>query len=202
MSITVEQIKELRSRTGVGINQVKEALEASNGDMEKAALYLREKGIAKAAKRADKTAENGFVANYIHGDGMIGVLVELNCETDFAARSDAFRALAKDLAIHIAASNPQYLKIEDIPAEILDAEKAIYAKELEGKPENIKEKILEGKLAKFYEEIVLMEQAFVKDDSKKIKDLLNESVASIGEKLQIGRYARIQVGGEAVIGGK
>lgn len=191
--ISLDQIKELRARTGVGISSVKEALVASGGDMEKAVAYLREKGIAKAAKRAGKSADNGFIAHYIHGEGSIGVLVELNSETDFASRNEKFREFGKDLAMHIAASNPQYIRVEDIPSEVLDEEKKVYQADIEDKPEQVQEKILEGKLSKFYEEVVLLKQPFVKDDSKKVEDLLNEMIAAIGEKIQIGRFARFEI---------
>ncbi len=195
MSISLDQIKELRKRTGVGLHQVKEALEVSKGDMEKAVLYLREKGVAKAAKRAGRSAENGFIAHYIHGEGSIGVLLELNSETDFASRNEKFRNLAHDIAIHVAASNPEYINIEDIPADVLEKEKSVYNKDLEGKTEQVKEKILEGKLSKFYQEVVLLEQAYVKDDSKKVKDVINEAVAAIGEKIEIGRFVRFELAG-------
>lgn len=193
MTITLDQIKELRKRTGVGVSVVKEALEECNGDMEKSIQYLREKGIAKGAKRAGRQADKGFVTSYIHGDGHIGVLVELNSETDFASRNDRFRELAHDIALHIAASDPQYTLISDIPENILNAEKEVYRKDLEGKPEQVQEKIIEGKLQKFYEQVVLMEQPFVKDDKKKIKDLINEALAAIGEKIEIGRFVRFQI---------
>lgn len=194
-NVTMDQIKELRKRTGVGIGNVKEALENSGGDMEKAIVYLREKGIAKAAKRAGKSADNGFIAHYIHGEGQIGVLVELNSETDFASRSDKFREFGRNVAMHIAASTPEYITVEDIPAELLDKEKAVYAADLEGKPEAVQEKILEGKLSKFYQEVVLLKQPYVKDDSKKIEDILNELIAAVGEKIEIGRFARFQIAG-------
>jgi elongation factor Ts len=194
MSITLEQIKELRNRTGAGITIVKEALELNNGDTEKALTYLREKGVAKAAKRAGKSADNGFIAHYIHGEGTIAVLLELNSETDFTARNDKFRQLAKDIAIHIAASNPQYISIEDIPDDVMENERQIAGKTIEGnKPEDIKNKIIDGKLSKFYEESVLLEQVYIKDESKKIKDLLSEAVGSIGEKIEIGRFCRMQI---------
>ena len=193
MAITLEQIKELRKRTGVGINAVKEALEASKGDTEQAIHYLRKKGIAKGAKRAGRDAENGFIANYIHGEGSIGVLIELNSETDFAARNGRFRELAHDIALHIAASDPQYISKEDIPENVLEKEKDIYRKDLEGKPEAVQEKIIEGKLQKYYEEVVLLEQPFVKDDKKKIKDLMNDALAAIGEKIEIGRFVRFEI---------
>lgn len=200
MTVTLEQIKELRKRTGVGIQQVKEALESSKGDTEKAILYLREKGIAKAARRAGRSADNGFIAHYIHGDGHVGVLLELNSETDFAARNARFRELAHDLALHVAAASPEHISIENISAEKLE-EKKVYKKDLAGKPEQVQEKILEGKLTKFYEEVVLLEQPFVKDDSKKVKDVLNEAIAAIGEKIEIGRFVRFEIAGPSSCSG-
>lgn len=197
MKITLEQIKELRQRTGVGIHQVKEALTESAGDMEKAIIYLRQKGLAKAGNRASKDANFGLVETYLHSDKSMGVILELNSETDFAARSDDFKNLAHDIAIHIAAMDPQYIDSTDIPSDIIDTEKKVFEKELEGKPDNVKEKILEGKLQKFYEDVVLMEQKYVKDDTKKVKDLLNEAVASLGEKIIVARFARIKIGGES-----
>ncbi len=193
MATNLDQIKELRKRTGVGIHQVKEALEHSSGDVEKAILYLREKGIAKSASRAGRSADNGVIGHYIHSDKSIGVLVEVNSETDFASRSEDFTELAHDIAVHIAASDPLYVSIEDIPVDILEKEKQVYQKDIEGKPENVQEKILEGKLAKYYEEVVLMEQVYVKDDSKKVKDVINDAIAAIGEKLEISRFVRFQI---------
>jgi elongation factor Ts len=197
MAITLEQIKELRKKTGVGIHQVKEALEASSGDMEKAVIYLREKGFAKATKRGGNETGYGVIGSYIHSDKSLGVIVEVNAETDFAARNERLMQLANEIAIHIAAADPQYLNIEDVPLKIVDDEKAVFKKEVEGKPENVQEKILEGKMMKFYEENVLMEQSYVKDDSKKIKDLVNDAVAAIGEKIDVGRFARIKIAGPA-----
>lgn len=196
MSITLDQIKELRKRTGAGVTVVKEALEESNGDIQVAIEYLRKKGIAKAAKRADKHAENGFIASYVHGEGAIAVLVELNSETDFTARNDLFRSVARDIAIHIAASNPEYLSVEDVPSEVLEKEMKIAKEGIDGnKPEEIVNKIVDGRLQKFYEQTVLLEQQYVKDDSKKIKDLISETVSAIGEKIEIGRFARFQLAG-------
>lgn len=196
-NITLDQIKELRTRTGVGVTQVKEALEASGGDIEEAILYMRKNGIAKAAKRAGKETDYGYVANYIHGDGMIGVLVEINSETDFAARNERLREVAYDISLHVAANDPQYVRVEDIPAEVIDREKEVFKKDLEGKPEGVVEQILQGKLQKFYEEVVLEEQKFLKDDSKKVKDIISDAVAAIGEKIVIGRVSRIQIAGPA-----
>jgi elongation factor Ts len=196
MEITLDKIKELRQRTGAGLTIVKEALENSGGDMDKAIHYLREKGVAKATKRAGMNAENGFIAHYIHGEGTIAVLVELNSETDFTARNTQFRELARSLAVHIAAASPEYRSIEDIPAPIMEREREIAMKTVEGnKPKEVMDKIVEGKMQKFYEETVLLEQKYVRDDSKKIKDLVNETVAAIGEKIEIGRFCRIQIAG-------
>jgi len=205
MAITLEQIKNLRKRTGVGVGVVKEALEASKGDEEKAIEYLREKGLAKGAARAGKATENGYVASYIHGDGQIGVLVEMSSETDFASRSEDFRQLAKDVALHIAASKPLYVTIEDVPEATKGKEKELIEREsgdsLKGKPEDVKNKIIEGKLAKYYSEVVLLEQSFVKDESKKIKDLLAEALAKIGENVQIVRFARFEIAEAAIASG-
>lgn len=195
--ISLDQIKELRNRTGVGINYVKEALESSNGDVEEAILYLRKKGIAKAAKRAGNETNHGYIASYIHGAGQIGVLVEIGSETDFAARNEHLKELAYNIALHIAANDPQYVNIEDIPEEAIEKEKSVHMKDLTGKPENVVESILKGKLQKFYEDVVLMEQKYLKDDSKTIKDIMNDAVATIGEKVEISRFARIQIGGPA-----
>jgi elongation factor Ts len=195
--ITLEQIKSLRAKTGVGINYVKEALENSDGDEEKAIVYLREKGIAKASKRADNAMNNGIIGSYIHA-GTIGVMVELQSETDFASGSDKFQNLAKEIAMHIAAKSPEYVDVESIPAEIIETEKKIYQKDLEGKPENIQEKILEGKLASFYKEVVLIKQAYVRDEDKTIEDLMNEAVAALGEKIRIRSFVRMQLGGDTV----
>ncbi len=194
MATQLEQIKELRSLTGAGVNSIKEALEQSNGDIDKAVLYLREKGLAKAAKRSEKQAENGFIAHYIHGEGNLGVLVEVNSETDFASRNEKFRELATSLALHIAAASPEYISVDDIPAEILEKEKELARKSIDGnKPEEIVKKILEGRLQKFYEETVLMEQVYVKDESKRIKDLINDAVAAIGEKIEVSKFCRIKI---------
>jgi len=196
--ITVEAIKELRSRTGVGINHVKEALEEANGDIDKAVIYLRQKGIAKATKRSANATNYGVIGHYIHGNN-IAVLVELLSETDFAGRSEEFKTLAKELALHIAAKSPEYINIESVPANILDTEKEVYSKELAGKAEGVANKILEGKLAKFYEENVLLEQLYIRDESKKIKDLLNDTIATLGENIKINRFVKINLGGSVTL---
>ena len=198
MGVTLKQIKELRSRTGVGIHQVKEALEKSDGDVDKAILYMRQQGQIKAASRAGRSASNGFIGSYIHNDGRIGVLIELNSETDFASRSDRFRELAHNIAVHIAAASPQYVNIDDIPEDIITEEKKVYEKDLKGKPDNVKEKIIEGKMQKFYEEVVLMEQKYLKDDSKRIKDIMDDAIAAVGEKIELGKFTRIQIAGASL----
>ncbi len=173
-------------------------MEASGGDTEKAMAWLREKGLAKAQKRAGKTTAEGWIGSYIHSNGKIGVMVEIKCETDFVAKSERFQELAKDIAMQIAATNPLCLTPEEIPQDILAKEKEIYlnqAKE-EGKPEHIAEKIVEGRLKKYYKEVCLLEQPFIKDDSKTIADLINETVAVLGENIQIGRFVRLALGEE------
>ena len=198
MEISLDLLKALRKRSGAGFTAVKEALEFANGDQEKAMMYLREKGMAKNAKRADKVAENGFIASYIHGEGGLGVLVELNSETDFAARDEKFKNLAHDIALQVAATNPEFITIESIPEEVMNRERDIAIKEIDPlKPEEIIEKIVAGKLNKFYEDNVLMEQPFFKDDSKKIKDLVNDVVAALGEKIEVGKFCRFQIKGTA-----
>lgn len=194
----MEMIKELRAKTNAGMMDCKRALEATNGDMEKAIDYLRQKGLAKSMKRAGKVAKEGVVQAYVHGGGRIGVLVEINCETDFAARSDAFQEFAKNIAMQIAATNPLGVEKEDIPAEIIERERAIYEAQAResGKPEGVIQKIVEGKLKKFYEEAALMEQPFIRDPDKTIRDYLNELVAQIGEKVVIRRFVRYQLGEE------
>jgi len=198
MAISAQQVKELREKTGAGMMDCKKALEASGGDTEKAMAWLREKGLAKAQKRAGKTTAEGWIGSYIHSNGKIGVMVEIKCETDFVAKSERFQELAKDIAMQIAATNPLCLTPEDIPQDILAKEKEIYlnqAKE-EGKPEHIAEKIVEGRLKKYYKEVCLLEQPFIKDDSKTIADLINETVAVLGENIQIGRFVRLALGEE------
>ncbi|GAB6888069.1 translation elongation factor Ts [Desulfothermus okinawensis JCM 13304] len=196
MKITAKMVKELREKTGAGMMDCKKALQESGGDEEKALAWLREKGISKAQKRAGKTASEGMIGSYIHMNGKIGVLVEINCETDFVAKSDKFQEFAKNVAMQIAASNPLYVSSEDVPEDVLEKEKQIYtnqAKE-EGKPENIIPRIVEGKLKKFYKEVCLLEQPYIRDDSLSIQDLLNELVSVLGEKIVIRRFVRFEVG--------
>jgi elongation factor Ts len=193
---TTDQIKQLRAMTGAGMMDVKKTLDETGGDVEKAAALLRERGIAKAAKKADRAAREGAVGSYVHHNGKVAVLVELNCETDFVARNDGFKELARNLALHIAMAAPQYTRREEVPAEAIEAErKALRAQALEeGKPEAIVDKMVEGRLGKFYAETVLLEQAYIKDDKKTIEQLVKEAVASMGENIQIGRFARIAIG--------
>ena len=196
MAITAAEVAKLRAQTGAGMLDCKKALEETNGDFEAAVDSLRKKGILKAAKRADKVAAEGTVMSYIHGAGRIGVLVEVNCETDFVARTDSFKALATDIAMHIAAAAPKYLSREEVSAEELEREKAVYRDQLaaEGKPADMVEKIVDGKLSKFYADICLLEQSFIKDEEKTIERLLTEKVGEIGEKITIRRFARYELG--------
>jgi len=196
MTITTEQIKELREATGAGVLDCRKALEDAGGDMEKATKKLREKGMAQAAKREDREAAEGVVELYSHGDGRVGVMLELNCETDFVSRSEGFRKLAHELALQVAASNPQWIEDADIPEEILKekAEQAKLDAKKDGKPDNILEKIVEGRIAKYKQETVLLRQEYIRDDSKTVEDLINESVAVNGEKMKVGRFARWELG--------
>ena len=196
MNISASMIKELRERTSAGLNDCKKALTETNGDMEKAADYLREKGLAAAAKKAGRIASEGIVEAYIHGGGRIGVLVEVNCETDFVARNDVFRGFVKDVAMHIAATNPLYVSKDAVPAEDIEKEKAVLRAQAlnEGKPEKIVDKMVEGRISKFYENYCLLEQPFVKDPEKKVSDILNGLIATIGEKITVRRFVRYEKG--------
>lgn len=187
-------IKELRELTGAGIIDVKDALTEAGDDRDKALDLLRKKGMAKMAKKSDRLAKEGIVESYIHAGGRIGALVELNCETDFVGRTEDFKALAKELALHIAASNPLYVSREDVPSEVVEKEMEIYKEQSAGKPEDVMEKMMAGKLEKYYEETCLLEQPFVKDGGKKISDLISESTAKMGENVQVRRFARFHLG--------
>lgn len=189
-----ELIKELRELTGAGLLDVKQALEANNWDKEAAIKHLRETGAVKLSKKADRVASQGLVESYIHGVGNIGVLVEVNCETDFVARTADFKALARDIALHIAASNPTYVTREEVPESVLENEKEIFAHQAEGKPEEVIKKMVEGRLEKFYEENCLLDQPFVKDTAKTIGDLLSEAVSKLGENIKVRRFARFVLG--------
>lgn len=197
--IGAAQVKQLREVTGAGMMDCKRALEEAGGDVQRATEILREKGLASAAKRAGRSANQGVVQSYIHFNNTVGVLVEVNCETDFVANTDEFRRLAKDIALHIASpASPRWLSREDVPAAILDGERHIYevqAKEM-GKPENVVPNIVEGKLKAFYEDTVLLEQKFVKDDSKTIQEMLDEVSAKVNEKVAVRRFVRYKLGEE------
>jgi len=189
-------IKELREKTQAGMLDCKKALIECGGDMEKAVDYLRKKGLAAANKREGRFAKEGVIASYIHNNSKLGVLLELNCETDFVARNQDFQDLAKDLCMQVAASNPLYVAPEDVPAEVLEREKEIYREQLKesGKPANVIEKIVEGKLTKFYSEVCLLEQEFIKDNKVIIKDLIKNKIATYGENITVGRFVRFQIG--------
>jgi len=199
MAITTEQIKELRQATGAGILDCRKALQEANGDVKQAMDFLREKGLAKAAKRATRTASEGVVELYDHGNGRVGVMVEVNCETDFVGRSDAFRKFAHEVALQIAAASPLYVSEEDIPEEELKHEEeiAIARAREEGKPEQIIPRIVEGSMKKFKDEVVLLNQPYIRDESITIKDLLNENIVSIGENIVIRRFVRFALGEKA-----
>lgn len=196
MSIPASFVKELRERTGAGMMDCKKALAESGGDIDKAADYLREKGLAAAAKKAGRIAAEGLVESYIHGGGRIGVLVEVNCETDFVAKTDEFRALVKDIAMQIAAAKPEFVKREEVPAEALEHEKAILRAQAlnEGKPANIVEKMVEGRVEKYFKEVCLLEQPFIKEPEMSVKQLLTEKISKIGENISIRRFTRYELG--------
>lgn len=193
--MNIEDIKKLREATGAGMMDAKSALEEAKGDYEKAVTVLRKKGLAKAAKKAERTAGVGIIESYVHG-GKIGVLVEVNCETDFVARTDDFKEFCKDVALHVAASNPSYVSSEDIPENDLNKEKDVIKEEVaaSGKPAEHAEKIIEGKLSKWYEEVCLLNQPFVKDPNQTIEQLRQALVAKLGENIVISRFARLEVG--------
>jgi elongation factor Ts len=196
MEISADLVKKLREKTGVGLMDCKEALRSSDGDMEKAVDYLREKGLAKLAKRTGRAATEGSISSYIHTGGKVGAMAEVNCETDFVAKTDEFQAFVKDVVMQITASNPLYVCREDIPADVLEREKTIYRNQAResGKPEKILDKIAEGKLEKFYQEVCLMEQAFIKNPDVTIKELLEQLVTKLGENMLIRRFVRFQLG--------
>lgn len=193
--ISALAVKDLREKTGAGMMECKKALVDSSGDFEKAIDLLRQKGLASAARKAGRSASEGMIGSYIHMD-KIGVLIEVNCETDFVARTDDFRAMVKDVAMHIAAANPTYLSREDIPQDVIEREKEIYRAQVTNKPPQVVEKIIEGKLEKFYSDMCLIDQIFVKDpdQKKKIRDLVTEKVAKVGENIVLRRFVRFQLG--------
>lgn len=196
MGITAAQIKELREETGAGVLDCRNALEATGGDMVKAAVQLREKGLAAAAKRAEREVKSGVIDLYSHGDGRVGVMVEVNCETDFVARTKEFRVFAHELALQVAAASPRFVRPEDVPAEVIsgEREKARQMALDEGKPEKIVDKIIEGRLDKFYDDQCLVRQAYIRDDAKRVGDLLQEMVATTGENVVIRRFVRWAIG--------
>jgi elongation factor Ts len=196
MEIKPELVKELRIKSSAGMMNCKKALVESKGDIAKAEKILREKGLAQASKKASRITREGIIESYIHHGSRIGVLLEVNCETDFVARNEVFKSLVHDIALHIAATNPSYISIDEVPKDETEKEKEIYKKQAlnDGKPENIVEKIAEGRIKKYFEESVLLEQAFVKDPDKKIDELLKENIAKIGENIVIKRFSRFVLG--------
>jgi elongation factor Ts len=194
--VTSEMIKELREKTQAGVLDCKKALVECDGDIEKAADFLRKKGLAKATKKMGRTASEGIISSYIHSNSKIGVLLELNCETDFVAKNADFQELSKELCMQIAATNPLYIDVDNIPSEEIEREKDIYREQLKdsGKPENVLDKIIEGKLKKYYSEVCLLEQEYIKDSGVIIKELIKGKIATYGENISVGRFARYQIG--------
>lgn len=194
--ITSEQIKELREKTLAGMLECKKALVECGGDMEKAVDYLRKKGLSSAAKKADRSAKEGYITSYIHTNNKVGVLLQLNCETDFVARNEEFRALAKEISMQIAAIAPQYVSSGDVPQDVIEREKEIYRDQMKdsGKPANVVEKIIEGKVKKFFSEVCLLDQEYIKDNKLTINDLVKNMVATLGENISVGRFERFQIG--------
>ena len=195
-AITADQVKQLRDRTGAGMMECKAALTEAKGDMEEAITLLRKRGLAQAAKRAGRTTAQGLIGSYIHMGGRIGVLVEVNCESDFVARTEAFQNLVKEVAMHIAAADPKWVRREDVSPEAIEKEKSIYRAQMEnsGKPANVLDKIIEGKLGSFYSQFVLLDQPFVRDDKMTVAQLVAETSAKTGENISIGRFTRFRVG--------
>jgi elongation factor Ts len=196
MEISIELVKDLRQRTGAGVIDCKAALQEAQGNMEAAIDYLRRKGLATAAKKAGRIATDGLVSSYIHAGGKMGVLVEINCETDFVAKTEDFQIFVKNIAMHIAAANPQYIRREEIPEEVLERERAIYRTQAQdsGKPQKVIDKIVEGKMERFFSEVCLLEQTYVRDSDLTIKELLEAMIAKVGENMTIRRFARFQLG--------
>jgi len=196
MDISATRVKELREATGAGVLECRKALEQWNGDLEKATAYLREKGLAKAAKKAERVVKDGRVEVYAHPGNRVGVILEVNCESDFVARTEDFKALVHDLALHIAFASPRYVRAEDVPAEVLEAQRAAFQSEAAatGKPANVLERIVQGKLDKYYDEVCLLRQPFVKDDKVKVGDLVTGAIAKIGENIVVRRFSRYEVG--------
>lgn len=195
-TISLDQVKQLRAETGAGVLDCRKALESTNGDYEKAVVMLREKGLAAAAKKADRVALNGVIGHYVHTGAQVASLVEVNCETDFVARTDQFQALARDLAMQVVAARPHYVSRDEVPAEVIDQQKNTYRAEYQdaNKPENVIERIVAGKLEKFFQEAVLLEQPFIKDDSVTIKDVLTQAIARLGENIKVRRFTCYELG--------
>lgn len=195
MSISADMIKKLRELTGAGVLDCRKALDSAQGDMDKAVEILREKGLAAAAKKSSREASNGIIGSYVHMGAKMAALVEVNCETDFVARTDQFQGLARDLAMQVVAARPLYVRREDVPAEVVAQEKEKYLDQLEdaNKPQSVVERIIEGKLAKFYEETCLLEQSFIKDDSVTVRSLLTDMVARLGENIVVRRFVRFEL---------
>ena len=194
MDVNANLVKELREKTGAGVMDCKKALAEAAGDLQKAIVWLRERGVAAAAGRADRVASEGSVGSYIHAGGKLGVLIEVNCETDFCAKSEAFQGLVKELAMQVAAANPRCVKREEVPAAVIEQERQIYASQAEGKPAAVIGKIVDGKLEKFFKEACLLEQAYVRDPNKTINDLLVEAALQMREKIEVRRFTRFQLG--------
>jgi len=194
MPVTAQDVKQLREKTGAGLMDCKKALVEAGGDQEKARTILREKGLAKAKKKSSRDTSEGVIVPYIHGDGRIGVLVELACETDFVARNEEFRALAKELALQVAAMKPLVVSPEDLPESTVQAERELYMQQCADKPENIQGRIVDGKLQKYYEQACLLKQAYIRDDSRKIEDLVNDAIAKLGENIEVRRFVRMELG--------
>jgi elongation factor Ts len=192
-TISADAVRDLREKTGAGMMECKKALVESSGDFEKAIDLLRQRGLATAAKKAGRTASQGLIGSYIHMD-KIGVMIEVNCETDFVARTDDFKDLVKDLAMQVAAANPAYLSREEVPQDVIEREKEIYRAQVTNKPQQVVEKIVEGKLEKFFSDTCLVDQVFVKDPDKKVKDVITEKVAKVGENIVVRRFVRYQLG--------
>lgn len=193
--ITAGLVKTLREKTNAGMMECKAALKEAAGDLEKAEVILRKKGIAKADKKADRDAKEGIIASYIHMAGRVGVLIEVNCETDFVAKNENFQSFVKDLTLHIAAANPSYLNSEDVPESLVAREREIAAEQIKGKPENVIEKIVEGKMTKFYADNCLLEQSFIKNPDLTIRDLIKSKITELGENILVRRFTRYAVGG-------
>ncbi len=196
MEVTASLVKELRERTGAGMMDCKKALAETAGDLSKAVDYLRQKGLAAAAKKADRVATDGAIGAYVHAGGKLGVLVEINCETDFVARTAEFQSLLKDVAMQVAATNPRWVRREEVSADEFEREKVIYRQQAleSGKPEKVVEMIVQGKMEKFYSEVCLLEQSFVKDPDKKVIDVVNDAISRLGENIQVRRFARYHLG--------